>query len=153
MITSVAGDQTDLPEEGGVGAANYCWTYTTHAPSADRLTAELWLRHIWEDGPKSVRVFLRLGWRFGLGLRLGPADSSHVLGWGIDATTNTTVAVSAKSPILRAQNTLIASGDLIRWQTDVYYENLMGRLIWRPASLLHQRIVPWSVRRSIRSQH
>ncbi|MCU1388314.1 MAG: hypothetical protein JWL72_1652, partial [Ilumatobacteraceae bacterium] len=58
---------------------------------------------------------------------------------------------SARSPIISAQNTLTTVDGLIRWRTDVRYEHFIGRLIWLPAAVLHQRIVPWSVRRTIRS--
>ncbi|HQZ34986.1 MAG TPA: hypothetical protein PK020_11205 [Ilumatobacteraceae bacterium] len=145
-------DPVDQPDASRIGVADYRWTDATRSTGADAFTAELWLRHIWEDAPKAVRVFLRCGWRFGLGLRLGPADRSHVLGWRIDGTSDAAVTVSAKSRILSAQNTITVSDDLICWQTVVHYERLIGRLLWLPASLLHQLIVPWSVRRAVRSR-
>jgi hypothetical protein len=96
-------------------------------------------------------MFLRFGWRFGLGLRLGPADPSHVLGWRIDAMTDTAIVVSARSRILSATNTLTTEHNLIRWQTEVRYHHPISHLVWPAAALLHRRIVPWSVRRTIRS--
>ncbi|MCU1395487.1 MAG: hypothetical protein JWM34_3915 [Ilumatobacteraceae bacterium] len=134
-----------------MGAANYRWTFMIPLSGVNSLSAEQWLRHVWEDAPRALRVFLRFGWRFGLGLRLGPADESHILGWRIGAHSDAFVVVSAKSRILTAQNTLSVSSGGVRWQTDVRYQHLIGRLVWVPASLLHQRIVPWCVRRSIRS--
>ena len=152
MIGVVASDPLDLAERGDTGAADYRWTFTTSTHEAEAMTPEMWLRAVWEDAPTVMRVFLRFGWRVGLGLRLGPADSSHVLGWHIDASTDALVVVSARSPILSATNTLVARGDVLEWQTDVRFEHVIGRIVWFPASLLHQRIVPWSVRRSVRSR-
>jgi hypothetical protein len=146
---------SDLNDRGGATstvAVDYHWTCTVSGEGLEAVTAEQWLRRVWEDAPTGLRVFLRLGWRFGLGLRLGPADPSHVLGWLIDSSTATTVVVSATSRILDATNTVTTDGDVIRWQTDVRYANGIGRLLWPPAALVHQRMVPWSVRRTIRSQ-
>ncbi len=152
IIAVVAGEATDRDMASRIGVANYRWTCTTPAAGAEASTAEQWLRRVWEDAPTGLRIFLRFGWRFGLGLRLGPADPWHVLGWRIDASADNTVTVSASSPILSAQNTLTSSDALICWRTDVFYNRRVGRLVWVPAALLHQRIVPWSVRRAIRSQ-
>jgi hypothetical protein len=134
------------------GAADYRWTHTVRGAGLAALTGEQWLRRAWEDAPSGLRVFLRFGWRFGLGLRLGPADPSHVLGWHIDACTGRTVEVSASSRILSATNTLTVEDDSICWQTDIRYRNVVGRLVWPLAALLHQRIVPWSLRRTVRSR-
>lgn len=131
------------------GASNYHWTYTARGGGVGAVTAEQWLRRVWEDAPTVLRIFLRFGWRFGLGLRLGRADPAHVLGWHIDSKTDSAVVVSASSRILSATNTLTVEGDVIRWQTDVCFDSVFARLAWPPAALLHQRIVPWSVRRTI----
>jgi hypothetical protein len=143
---------SDVNERGGDSstvAADYHWAHTERGESLGAATAEQWLRRVWEESPTVLRVFLRFGWRFGLGLRLGPADPSHVLGWHIDSSTPTAVVVSASSRILAATNTVTAEDDVIRWQTDVRYESVVGRLLWPLAALVHQRIVPWSVRRTI----
>ncbi|MEO7371157.1 MAG: hypothetical protein ABIZ69_09850 [Ilumatobacteraceae bacterium] len=147
----MAHEATDPGKGDSTGADNYLWTCTVHGAGLATMTAEEWLRGVWEDAPRASRMFLRVGWRFGLGLRLGPADPSHVLGWHIDASTDQVVVVSATSFILSATNTLTVEDDLIRWQTDVSHGHVIGRLVWRAAALVHQRFVPWSVRRAIRS--
>lgn len=151
MIAAVSNDAVDRPESTWIRGADYRWTSSIPVSRINSASAEPLLRHVWEDAPVAVRMFLRFGWRFGLGLRLGPADSSHVLGWRIDASRDEIVVVSARSPILYAQNRLSIGDGVIRWQTDVRYEHLIGRLVWMPAALLHQRIVPWSVRRTLRA--
>ena len=35
-------------------------------------SAELWARSVFEGAPAAVRWFIVIGWRVGLGLRLGP---------------------------------------------------------------------------------
>lgn len=149
----VSHDANARGEASGSGAPDYQWTCTVHADALGVVTAEQWLRRVWEEAPTGLRVFLRFGWRFGLGLHLGPAGPSHVLGWHIDSSTATTVVVSAKSRILSATNTVTAEDDAIRWQTEVRYSHVIGRILWPPAALVHQRIVPWSVRRTIRSRN
>ncbi len=133
------------------GVAAYHWIFIASGTDLSARTAEQWLRSVWEDAPTALRLALRFGWRFGLGLRLGPAGSAHVLGWHIDEKTDSTVVVSARSRILSATNTLTAESNSISWQTDVRYLNCLGRMVWLPAAWVHQRIVPWSVRRTIRS--
>ncbi len=149
----VAGDGNDRDEATGISAVDYHWTDTERGEGLSALSAEQWLRRVWEDAPPGLRVFLRFGWRFGLGLRLGPSDDvSYVVGWHIDSSTDRTVVVSASSRILSATNTLTAEDDMIRWETDVRFVHIVGRLVWPLAALLHQRIVPWSVRRAIAQQ-
>jgi hypothetical protein len=147
----VARDPIHRGDADESGAADYRWEQSASGSGLGALTAEQWLRRVWEGAPTGQRAFLRFGWRFGLGLRLGPADPLHVLGWHIDANTDRTVVVSASSRILTATNALTVEDASIRWRTDVRYRNCVGRLVWFPAAFLHQRIVPWSVRRTTRS--
>jgi hypothetical protein len=132
--------------------ADYRWTCEVHTTDAQAVTAEWWLRAIWEGAPTALRWFLRCGWQLGLGLRLGPPDASHILGWHIKENTGKRVSVEARSRIVNASNTLTTFDDRIRWATEVGFENVLGRLVWAPARVIHQQLIPWSVRRAIRSR-
>jgi hypothetical protein len=134
--------------------ADYTWSVEIGcgAPNAAR-TAEQWLRKIWEGAPSALRHFLRFAWRFGLGLRLDPPGSpNHVLGWPIAQNQSDCITVAADSRIMSARNEIWVSDGTIRWTTAVTFNNVVGRILWAPARQIHQRIVPWSIRRAVNAQ-
>lgn len=131
--------------------ADYRWSYEMPADGAVAMSAEAWLRACWEGGPALLRGFLTLAWKYGLGLRLGsPTDATRVLGWKIAESTPTSVTVVADSRLLRAENTISVQGGRVCWRTVVAPNNAIGRVLWLPASIVHQCLVPRSLRRVIR---
>ncbi len=130
--------------------SDYQWSHVEPlAPRHDR-TAEQWLRAVWQDS--GLGPVLRVGWRYGLGLRLGPRDDeSQILGWAIAAMTDDEVAVSAESAVLVTTNTVALATDSLTWTTTVDYANAAGRALWKPASLMHQATVPLTIRRAVRA--
>ena len=89
------------------------------------------------------------GWRFVLGLRLGPRRSpDHILGWHvIDCRPDETVC-HLRSGFLDAHNTFrLVDGQLV-WSTFVTYERPIARVIWPPVSLLHRPLVRFALRRA-----
>ena len=65
---------------------HYDYTDSFEAPiaTANDRTPEQWARAVFEHAPRPVRRLLVSGFRYGLGLRLGPRPSpEHVLGWEI----------------------------------------------------------------------
>lgn len=126
--------------------ADYSWTLQSGSAKSAAPDAERLLRATWEEGPAVLSWSLPLAWKFGLGLRLGPKKSAeHVLGWPITQRTSGQIAVATSSRIMQAQNSLLVDGDVITWTTLVTYNNLLGRLLWVPARIVHQ----WLVRRSL----
>lgn len=107
------------------------------------LTAEDWARAVFEKCPLPVRSFLIVGWRFGLGLRLGPRPSSdHVLGWSLLSTTTDTAVIGVTSWLLTAHNVIEVTESQIRLTTIVRYDQAIARPIWTMASQLHRLAVP-----------
>jgi hypothetical protein len=131
--------------------ADYDWSYETSINGAADLTAEQWLRAIWEDGPRPLPHVLPVAWRLGLGLRLGPSsDAARVLGWRITRSEPEAVTVVAESRIMSAENTVSRDGGRLEWRTLVTYEHLISRVLWMPARLVHQWLVRLTMRRAVR---
>ena len=105
-------------------------------------SSEEWARAIWEDGPLALRWFMTLGWRWLLGLRLGPRQSpNHILGWNIAERGPDRTVCQAQSWFLSTYNTFVRRDDQLVWSTYVFYDRPIARLVWPPASLVHLPIV------------
>jgi hypothetical protein len=115
----------------------------------DNRSSEQWARAAWEEAPAPLRWFMLAGWRFVLGLRLGPRPSpDHVLGWRIvDRRPDETVC-QLRSSFLDAYNTFRRVDGRLVWSTFVNYERPIARLIWPPVSLLHRPLVRLALRRA-----
>ena len=115
----------------------------------DNRSSEEWARAAWEGAPAALRWFMLAGWRFILGLRLGPRQSAdHVLGWQIvDRGPDETVC-QLRSRFLRAYNTFRLTEGRLVWSTFVAYEHPVARLVWPPVSLLHGPLVRIALRRA-----
>lgn len=132
---------------------SYAWSFETSIEGASNLAAEDWLREVWEQGPRFLRVFLPLAWKYGLGLRLGPtSDTTRILGWHIAGSSPNVVTVEADSPLMRAENSVTVDEQRIQWNTVVTHKNLIGRVLWMPAQVIHQWLIPQSLRRAVRDQ-
>jgi hypothetical protein len=124
-------------------APDYEISFELSIGSADVRTAEGWARACFEHAPCPVRWFLVGGWRFGLGLRLGPKPStSHVLGWRIMTSSAEVVILEARSRLMTAHNLLEVRDDRVVLTTFVRYEQRAARSMWSAASPLHRFIVP-----------
>lgn len=123
-------------------AVDYEWSYRVFTDGEDA-TPEEWLREAWEKAAPSVRMFLRVAWRYGLGFRLGrTVDCMHILGWRITESTSSQVTVEVDSRLMGATNAVIVDGDQLRWRTVVSYQNSIGKLLWIAATVIHQWLVP-----------
>jgi hypothetical protein len=93
------------------------------------------------------------GWRFVLGLRLGPRHSpDHVLGWRIIRCLRDETVVELESAFLTAHNVFRRDGTSLVWSTFVQYDRPLAALVWRPTSLLHCPLARSALRRA-RSRH
>ena len=89
------------------------------------------------------------GWRFVLGLRLGPRPSpDHILGWRIIDRRPDEMVCQLRSSFLNAYNTFRRVDGRLVWSTFVIYERPIARLIWPPVSLLHRPLVRIALRRA-----
>ncbi len=98
-------------------------------------SAERWARATFEGAPAVVRGLLALGWRLGLGLRLGGgARDARVLGW----------------PIVESSRAALEDARLVQ-STLVRYESAAAAPVWRVVSLLHRAVMPRLLARASRA--
>ena len=123
--------------------------YQVAVTAEDNRSSEQWARAAWEGAPAPIRWFMLAGWRFVLGLRLGPRGSeNHILGWRIVERRPDETVCQLNSGFLSAYNTFwLADGQLV-WSTFVTYERPIARAIWPPVSILHRPLVRFALRRA-----
>jgi hypothetical protein len=114
-------------------------------------SAEGWARSVFEGAPVAVRWFVVVGWRLGLGLRLGPRTPEHVLGWRITGRGANSLTLEQQSWMLTAQLVCWTSNQRSMHATFVRYDRPAARWLWPPVSLLHRRIVPYLLLRAART--
>jgi hypothetical protein len=136
---------------GTVPGAQYASAFLLSDPRPRDLTPEQWARGAFEDPPRLWRWVLNVGWRFGLGLRLGPSNSRHhVAGWPIAASDAGSIVLAADSRILTARDVFVVSDAGVTWVTIVRFDRPMARIVWGLAAPVHHLTVPWLFRRPSR---
>jgi hypothetical protein len=89
------------------------------------------------------------GWRLVLGLRLGPRNSpGHILGWTIVGRLPNETVVELRSSSLTAHNSFHRDQSSLVWSTFVHYDRPLGRIVWRPVSLVHRPLVRYALGRA-----
>jgi len=136
--------RTTLPE------AQYAVAFRLE-PAGAR-TPEQWARAALEGSPLPWRWVLMIGWRYVLGLQLGPARSRwHVQGWPIAGSDDKSVALVARSRLLEAANVFQVDADAVTWVTLVRYQRPVARLLWGALAPVHQLTVPPLLARAARA--
>jgi hypothetical protein len=134
-------------ESETVAGATVRWDYADafEVTPADARTAEQWARATLEDGPRALALFVMLGWRWVLRLRLGPGDApDHVAGWPIVLRAPDVVVLEVESGVLgRARLTFRTRAEVAGAASNVAYEQRGARALWWAAGLLHRRILPY----------
>ncbi|WP_084469940.1 nitroreductase/quinone reductase family protein [Amycolatopsis benzoatilytica] len=121
-------------------------TVDIERPDQDVRTALAWARAVWEDAPRPVRTFLRVGWRC-LGLRTLLAPE-RVLGWSVASVEPDRVVLETPSPLLTARNIVRLDERRVHWTTEVSYDRFLGRVLWTLAVPCHQLIIPARLRQA-----
>ncbi|HET6965614.1 MAG TPA: hypothetical protein VFH58_12635 [Acidimicrobiales bacterium] len=125
--------------------------YAVAIAAGDGRSTEHWARAAWEGAPTALRWFMLAGWRFVLGLHLGPRGSSeHILGWQIVENRPDETVCRLRSGFLTAYNTFRRVDERLVWSTFVAYERPIAKFIWPPVSLLHRPLVRIALRRAAR---
>lgn len=135
-----------VSDESGHG---YQQTFTTPRRAQDQRTAEAWARAMFEKAPAPLRYLLVVGWRVGLGLRLGPLSSTdHVLGWRITEREPRRVRLAVSSWALDAGLEMSIDETSAVLDSTVSPRGRAGRVLWAAALPLHRVIVPRVLRRA-----
>jgi len=136
---------TDTPPD-------YQVAFEVPTDKTDTRTPEQWARALFEHAPLPVRWFLLLGWRWVLGLRLGPRPSSdHVLGWRIAERSPDAIRLELRSSFMTAQLILRVTSSMAVLTTHVYYTRPLARPLWAVVSLIHQQMIPYLLGRAATS--
>ncbi|HEX3781418.1 MAG TPA: hypothetical protein VHX38_17295 [Pseudonocardiaceae bacterium] len=127
---------------------DYCAVFEL-TPAASGRTALQWARATFEGGPSPLCWLVYTGWRFGLGLRLGPrVDPDHVLGCRIVLAEPDLVILEQRSRLMIAHNVVIRDEATLRWATFVRYDRPVGRPLWSVAAPVHRRLLPFLLARA-----
>jgi Protein of unknown function (DUF2867) len=115
-------------------------------------TAEDWARATFEGAPGPVRVVLRLGWRWGLRLGLGPYPApGHVLGWPILDGAPDRMVLGVRSSVLGPCRLVVqVEPDRMVLTTVIRYEHRISRPVWTVVGPLHRLITRLLVTRAAR---
>lgn len=128
---------------------DYIDAFEVTALRMDTRTPEQWLRTVFESAPRPVRWFLLLGWRWVLGLQLGPRPSpDHILGWRIVSKELDAVRIELRSASMTAQLILSIASSKVVLTTNVYYTRRLAHLLWAPVSLIHRQMIPYLLGRA-----
>ncbi|GCE15468.1 DUF2867 domain-containing protein [Tengunoibacter tsumagoiensis] len=145
-VHRIAADQeirtTDNPSD-------YSDAFEVQTSSMDTRTAEQWSRALFEHAPRLVRWFLLLGWRWVLGLRLGPRPSSdHVFGWRIASREPDAIRLELHSTFMTAQLILRVASSTVVLTTNVFYTQRLARPLWAAVGMIHRQMIPYLLRRA-----
>lgn len=133
---------------GNSAKHDFACAYETAINPEDGRSSEEWARAAWEDAPAPLRWFMVAGWRFVLGLRLGPQSSpDHILGWQIFERDPNTTACQLHSGFLAAVNIFHRAEGRFTWSTFVTYDRPIARVVWPPVSVIHRLLVRLALRR------
>lgn len=143
---------------GGIGlladlfGADYSVAFRLAMPGADAQRAHLWAAAVFEGAPAPLRPVLVLGWRAGLGLRLGrPMRSADfVLGWRTVLDRPEAAVLAAAGPLIEAANIVLVDNAGITWVTAVNYQRAAGRRLWSAIAPAHERSLPLLLTRAAR---
>lgn len=134
---------------GALPQSGYAVAFELSHPATDTRSPEQWARAVWEQAPPPARRFLLVGWRIGLGLRLGPLDTpAHVLGWVLTSTTGRAVVLDARSRLMTARNVVELRGTRVRWITFVRFDRRPAGTLWLLAAPVHQVMITYLLRRA-----
>jgi deazaflavin-dependent oxidoreductase (nitroreductase family) len=129
---------------------DYTDAFEADTSGAKPRSPEQWARATFEDAPAAMRWFLRISWRAGLGLRLGPRRSpDHVLGWHILDRAANSVTLELRSWFLYCHLVFWLEDTKLVFSTSIRYERKIGAVIWPPVSILHRRIVRYALKHAV----
>lgn len=135
---------TDPNDPGVLAGPDYldAIEYATGAGAHPARTAEDWARATFEGPPGVVRTVLRLGWRWGLQLRLGPYPAAgHVLGWPVLESGPDRAVLGVDSVVLGPCR-LVFEVDPGRFlvTTAIRFEHRVSRPVWTVVAPVHRLV-------------
>jgi hypothetical protein len=137
-----------------LGRSDYASAFAVPRAPADGRSPQQWARAAFERAPAALRSFVVFGWRYGLGLRLGPrASGDHVLGWKIDSETPDALVLAVQSALLSARKVVRVEPARVVMTTFVRYERAPARALWSAVAPVHHRTEPYLLGRAAANAH
>jgi hypothetical protein len=134
---------------GALANSDYASAFAVRVAGGDARSPEQWIRDAFEDAPRAVRSFVVIGWRYFLGLQLGPRRSpAHVLGWKIARNAPDSIVIEVRSALVSARKVLRLESSRAVMTTFVHYEQRAGRAIWSALAPVHHRTEPYLLGRA-----
>jgi len=128
---------------------DYSDSFVAEIATEDDRSPEQLARAVFEGAPRPVRLFLVVGFRYGLGLKFGPRSSpEHVLGWAIIDREPDSITLESRSWMLTSRLVFRTEESQVSVSTFVRYDRPIAKVIWPPVSVLHCQIVPRLLRRA-----
>lgn len=130
--------------------ADYASAFRVVTGVAQARSPHEWTRAVFEGAPAPLAVFVRFGWRHVLRLRLSESPAS-VAGWRLTTSDEDSAVLEAESPLLEARNVAFVDDQGLTWATYVRFRGRLGRIVWSVAARLHHIVVPYLLRRAVRT--
>jgi Protein of unknown function (DUF2867) len=131
-------------DPGGLGGSDYAGAFEVTIALGDDRSPEQWSRSVFESAPTAIRWFVLFGWRFVLGLRLGPQMSpDYVSGWRIRDVGPSVITLEVDSWLMTASKEIRVAGGSVRVSTFVRYSGGLGRAAWTLVAPVHHRTEPY----------
>jgi hypothetical protein len=125
---------------------DYADSYAAATRGRDH-SPEDWARIVLEETPLGRQA--RRVWQV-LGLRLAPSGSpGFIQGWRIAARGDDWIRVATCSWWATANALCYVEDERISIALFLRYDSPLGRLLWRPVSVVHQRAVPVLLREAL----
>lgn len=133
---------TDEPDT--LASPDYASAFEVTSAAGDQRSPEQWVRDVFEGAPRAARWFVLLGWRYALGLRLGPRPSpAHVLGWRIVRRTPDSITLEVRSALVTAHKLLRVERSRVVMTTFVRYDRPFASALWSAVTPVHHRTEPY----------
>jgi hypothetical protein len=126
--------------------SDYEVAFAISCSNGPRLSAEQWIRAIFEGAPRGMRWFLIVGWT-AITCRLKPRRSpTRVLGWHIEDVTQNELVLVARAWVGLVSRLVVAVDvDTVRLASFVRFTGpvaAVARMVWAGTTPLHERILP-----------
>lgn len=129
--------------------ADYSDMFTALTPDALSHTPQDWARRVLEGASLPMRIFLQLGWHYGLGFP--PSHTNAVLGWPLVAESADSVTLEQQSWLFGVVLLMRTNDGELTWSTQVMYRSRLAPAVWLVVGLIHRRFAPRALRRAAAS--
>jgi hypothetical protein len=137
-------EPTEDPD--GLPGSDFAGAFEVTIERGDDRSAEQWSRSVFESAPTAIRWFVVFGWRFVLGLRLGPRMSpDYVSGWRIRNVRAGVITLEVDSWLMMARKEIRLANGSVRVSTFVRYRRGLGRAVWTLVAPVHHRTEPFLI--------